>query len=85
MAQHRAVSAAQDDGEDAALGPQLRVAEGVDAALDADQSLRANAVVNRLDAETQAQELPPRHDAVLASRQPPNRFIDRTWTSHVEV
>jgi hypothetical protein len=59
------------------------VAEGVDPALDADEALGAQAVIDRVLTESQPQELAPGHEPVLSSGQPADRFFDGIQPVHM--
>jgi hypothetical protein len=73
----------QQHGEDVTLATQLRVAQGVHAACDADEAAVGDPVVDRVRAEAEPQQLAPRHESVLARRQRVDRPFDGTEPAHM--
>jgi hypothetical protein len=69
VAERRATATREHRGEPPAVPRQVRVADCVDARVHAVQSLHANAPSDRRLAEAQAEELPPRHNPMLPTRE----------------
>jgi hypothetical protein len=83
MAHRRAVAVAQDHRKQMSFAAQLGMAYGVDAALDLHKPPAAQPVVDRILTETEAKELPPRRQAVLASRQRMDCFLNAIEPAHI--
>ena len=65
------------------FGPELRMSECVDTAVEAGQPARVTAMVDRVGAEPDRQELPAAHNAVLRSGEVMDLALDRVEAVHM--